>query len=467
MNWQKYITRRIAAQVAQAWNFGWGEAMEKVYGVSLKNVLVFKDDKKTEYYIAKDEHDKYINALYRLLEKEDFLRTFHKDAAKKLESILSDTKNKLGLDLGKLDNKQLLDIYQNFILPSVEQFYIRMWTVFNIAEPLANTVYKYLQNTISQDKVDKYLLNLSSPLEPNDIINERIDLLEIANNKSEDIKEHTKKYQHIPMFDFDHDPYTEDYFLKELNKIDNPKEELAEIRAMFIDRSKQFEEILKDLKPDSNHKLLLEFLKENVWLRDYRDMIRQKLNLELRRFYTIIGQRLDLNLQEVATLTNQEIIDYLKESKKFPKDEVGRRDKTYLLIQKNNHAEIYSGDAAIEKFQQEVKQLDNTKYKDIKGLVASIGKAKGRVRIVYTNKDLHKVEAGDILVATMTRQDFVPAIRKSAALITDEGGVTCHAAIIARELGIPCVVGTKYSTQVLQDGDIVEVDAEKGIVRKV
>ena len=67
----------------------------------------------------------------------------------------------------------------------------------------------------------------------------------------------------------------------------------------------------------------------------------------------------------------------------------------------------------------------------------------------------------------MTTPDFVPAMRRAAAIVTDEGGVTCHAAIIARELKKPCVVGTKHATQIFKDGDMVEVDANAGIVRKV
>jgi len=67
----------------------------------------------------------------------------------------------------------------------------------------------------------------------------------------------------------------------------------------------------------------------------------------------------------------------------------------------------------------------------------------------------------------MTRPDFMPLVNKSAAIITDEGGLACHAAIISRELKIPCIVGTKTATRVLRNGDLVEVDANKGIVRLI
>ena len=82
-------------------------------------------------------------------------------------------------------------------------------------------------------------------------------------------------------------------------------------------------------------------------------------------------------------------------------------------------------------------------------------------------KQIPELKEGEILVTHMTTPDFVPAMRRAAAIVTDEGGVTCHAAIIARELKKPCVVGTKHATQIFKDGDMVEVDANAGIVRKV
>jgi pyruvate,water dikinase len=67
----------------------------------------------------------------------------------------------------------------------------------------------------------------------------------------------------------------------------------------------------------------------------------------------------------------------------------------------------------------------------------------------------------------MTTPDLMPAIEKAVAIVTDEGGMLCHAAIVSRELGIPCIIGTRNATSILRDGDLVEVDAEKGIVRKI
>ncbi|KKQ28180.1 MAG: Phosphoenolpyruvate synthase/pyruvate phosphate dikinase [Candidatus Magasanikbacteria bacterium GW2011_GWC2_37_14] len=101
---------------------------------------------------------------------------------------------------------------------------------------------------------------------------------------------------------------------------------------------------------------------------------------------------------------------------------------------------------------------------EIKGNCASVGKVTGTVKVCRGESELVKMQEGDILVACMTQPEFLPAMKKAKAVITDEGGLTCHAAIIARELNIPCVIGTKIATKVLKDGDIVEVDASKGVV---
>ena len=101
----------------------------------------------------------------------------------------------------------------------------------------------------------------------------------------------------------------------------------------------------------------------------------------------------------------------------------------------------------------------------IKGSTAFPGMVTGRVVIVRNKSDLSRIKDGDIMISAMTSPDYVMALRKAAAFITDEGGITSHAAISARELKKPCIIGTKVATQILKDGDLVEVDADNGIVR--
>ncbi len=109
-------------------------------------------------------------------------------------------------------------------------------------------------------------------------------------------------------------------------------------------------------------------------------------------------------------------------------------------------------------------QTDPTQ-EEIHGQVASPGTASGRISILSNLASLKKVKPNDVVVTSMTRPDYVAALKKAAAIITDEGGITCHAAIISRELGIPAVIGTKVATKILHDGDLVEVRANHGVVK--
>ncbi|MBI4427164.1 MAG: hypothetical protein HY569_01625 [Candidatus Magasanikbacteria bacterium] len=106
----------------------------------------------------------------------------------------------------------------------------------------------------------------------------------------------------------------------------------------------------------------------------------------------------------------------------------------------------------------------------ISGLVVSKGSGsavRGRARILLDPSRADEFKTGEILVAPMTSPEYIFAMRKAAAIVTDAGGLTCHAAIVSRELGIPCIVGTKIATKALEDGDLVEVDANHGTVKKL
>ena len=100
----------------------------------------------------------------------------------------------------------------------------------------------------------------------------------------------------------------------------------------------------------------------------------------------------------------------------------------------------------------------------VRGLGASPGMASGNVKIVLDIDELDKIKDGDIMVTTMTTPDMVPAMRRASGIVTDEGGVTCHASIISRELGIPCVVGTGNATTTLKENSGVTLDGKKGLV---
>lgn len=107
----------------------------------------------------------------------------------------------------------------------------------------------------------------------------------------------------------------------------------------------------------------------------------------------------------------------------------------------------------------------NKNISTLKGQIAFKGKVTGAIKLVFNKSEINKVVEGDILVAPMTTPDYLPAMKLASAFVTDEGGVLCHAAIVAREMKKPCLIATKTATEIFTDGDIVEVDAETGVVR--
>ena len=126
---------------------------------------------------------------------------------------------------------------------------------------------------------------------------------------------------------------------------------------------------------------------------------------------------------------------------------------------------ILAGRALNSYYRKEVSVTNLDRKSIIKGISATKGKSRGRVKILRDIRDISKIKKGDILVAVYTYPAIVSAIRAANAVVTDQGGLLSHAAIVSREFNKPCIVGTKIATQVLHDGDLVEVDAEKGVVK--
>ncbi|PIT87320.1 MAG: hypothetical protein COU31_03505 [Candidatus Magasanikbacteria bacterium CG10_big_fil_rev_8_21_14_0_10_40_10] len=122
--------------------------------------------------------------------------------------------------------------------------------------------------------------------------------------------------------------------------------------------------------------------------------------------------------------------------------------------------------AKVKELQDKIQRSTIDFKGELKGNAANAGLARGKVRLVEPHVANQEFLDGEILVTRMTTPDLMPLIRRAAAIVTDEGGITCHAAIVSRELDVPCIIGAKYATQVFQTGDLIEVNANRGIVRK-
>ena len=263
------------------------------------------------------------------------------------------------------------------------------------------------------------------------------------------------------------DIHSEKYFLDRIlkwQKNKNLKNKYLELNARVQENIKLRKSIIKQYKFSDEIVHWLAVMEKLIYLHDLRKEMQVKTvyagNLILRE----AARRVKLDWRDLEWLNRSEVKSILA-GERLDEKEITRRKKAVSVLVDKKGYKLLSGEEAVKFANRELVFKEN-KTKNLKGVGASPGKVSGKVKVCNGAEEaFKKIKKGDILVCPMTLPDYVPAMKKALAIITDEGGITCHAAIISRELGIPCVVGTKIATQVLKDGYLVEVDADKGTVK--
>lgn len=223
------------------------------------------------------------------------------------------------------------------------------------------------------------------------------------------------------------------------------------------------------LNPTAEEKKCLELAPYIIFFKDWRDDLR-RMHCYLWTFlFERLAKEWSMKHEEIGYLTLDEMEEVLEKDIDPKKIINVRKERPCIItcVEKNLKISVIDKDIP-ERYNNIIQEIENRgKAETIKGLIAFIGKVQGKVKIVRSYHDIKNVERGDILVANTTHPTYLPAMQKAAAFVTNEGGIISHAAIVSREMKKPCIVGTKNATKILKDGDLVEVDAEKGIVRKV
>lgn len=182
-----------------------------------------------------------------------------------------------------------------------------------------------------------------------------------------------------------------------------------------------------------------------------------------------LAENLGISYREMMTLTHEEIEKVLvggQNNLKELSQKKNRLEMRWILVsQKNNIPFLVETEEEILAFEKSLIPSGDSEEKEIKGQIGNKGKYTGKVKVIMNVDDFHKMESGDVLVTTMTTPDFVILMQKAGAIVTDIGGMLCHAAIVSREINRPCVIGAKVATKILKDGDMVEVDANTGIIK--
>lgn len=240
----------------------------------------------------------------------------------------------------------------------------------------------------------------------------------------------------------------EDYYkiVTELAK-DNPKVELRRIERIRASNLREREKLIKKLHLTPLQKFLVACGAEIVFLRTYRlELINQAMAI-LEPLIREIAIRLGISKEFLTYMAPQEIISSLLKKKLIIPLRILRcRQEGYAAyLDERKRTIIVCGEQIkLVRHKENLESRYFSKIFEIKGNPVFPGRVKGRVKILYLLEEKDKFQKGDVLVVRMTTPDWVPILEKAVALVTDEGGITCHAAIVSRELGIPCIKGWRF-----------------------
>ncbi len=287
----------------------------------------------------------------------------------------------------------------------------------------------------------------------------------------ERIKKHQQQFAHLGYYFFRGKAYSYEDVEKRfqehisLSKIDLDRL-WDEIREQE-DNGEETKRVMSHLCLDDETIHNIQILKKYAAISNYVDETYSYSVHHLIKLWLEIAKRLHLSWNELFSLRAKEIIQALQNESTYPnlKQIAAERYKDHAFILEEKDVHILVG-KALKKYRntQEEEQEILANIRKIKGQVASSGVASGKIHILFTDEDVTSFKRGEILVSVATNPIFMPAMEKAIAIITDEGGLLSHAAVVSRELHVPCIVGTKVATRILKDNDLVEVDATKGII---
>lgn len=282
-----------------------------------------------------------------------------------------------------------------------------------------------------------------------------------------------KSFGWMPVFTFG-ESWNEEHYATEIKQLSEQKTEkleleLSKLKVYSKVRNKEFSEIVKkygiskqDVQEFVDFGLALDARNEAEYFVSYAGQYLTPMAKEIaKRLYVSVSQlRLMYDEDMYSCLLGKTSPEKVLEQKG---DVVG-----YGITADSVHRTLYTSSEAqqiykhVESYVKPVQGNDSDR-----GTCASPGKAVGKVRIVPSPDQCSKVQEGDVLITFATTVDYLPAMKRAVAIVTEVGGLTCHAAVVSREFGIPCVVALSDAMTKFKDGDMVEVDANKGIVKKI
>lgn len=439
------------------------------------------------YFDERDSVEIAENCLQALLERPTFGGDLNRNIIVWSDKLMDNARQVAALPLQQLSNGELWKLYKK-----QDEIHTKLYTYgwFPVGLDMfhnhfTNKLKSYLYG-ICADKTqaEQAFILLTTPIQQTIIARERKEFLHLYKKYLPLIRKkkltpefktilrrHAEAWGHLGyIYAGNVKPFSVEHYFKELIDLAKTginadkilKQEITQLKKVKTQQTK----LIKKLKINSLFQIQFSTAQGFAITKLYRRHA-QLLHLYLMHTTLLveIAKRLRLTRYQVQFMLMGEVKEALLHDKNY-KSILQKRMIECILYTEKNFETIYTGQQA-KRLSKRFKKFTDTTLAEFSGQTAQPGYAKGIVKKIFRAKDMGKMNKGDILVSVATDPDIIQAMRKAAAIITEQGGITSHAAIVSRELGIPCVIGTKIATRVLKDGDRVEVDATNGIIRKI
>jgi len=444
----------------------WCGDIEKIVGLNESpTFLIFQNEIGRMYSIEKN-YQKTVDFVFNKINKD-------KKYILKIKKIFEARQKKFFDFISRLNSAKWEKISNREII-KIKKQYVKLYHWFApygeplpyfLKERLGETLADYLLNNIKVLPEEYEILTM--PAYQSFLGREEAYLYKIVKGYTfgsadflKQVKKHARKYQWL-LFDYASLIVDEKYFFEKAREFLKKPPVVIGYKKLKRDR----QSLIKKYKINELYRYYINLFDVLVYLMDKKKEIFTQLHFAALPLFVEAGKRLGLQLDDVRWFLWDEVESALSGSRKLDM-KIAEKRRVFSAIKFENNKAVWMPEKMLEILLKEIAEDQKTELKinEIKGTGVSRGIAKGIVCYLKSPKENGKIKKGEILVAGSTSPDYMPAIRRAAAIVTNSGGITCHAAIVSRELGIPCVVGTKTGTQVLRDGDLVEVDATRGIV---
>lgn len=332
-----------------------------------------------------------------------------------------------------------------------------------------------LEQIDGEDDFNDFFMTLTMPTLLSQGQKEELSLLKIASALKEagnitatirrQIKDHTHRFEWLPVFAFSK-PWDEKHF-EEQATLFSAEPNLQERIHVLENYQETMQQKIDDIEKRLPAKpLWSEIMREFAFVRNEAQFMVSLAGHVLAPVYKEIQRRTKMSQKDMRYLNEKEISESLVNHKDFSY-EITQRKKGVITIANARSSTTYTAREAVEILEKIYPRKPSQKNRQLVGEPACIGKAIGKVKVIRSLKDMEHFEKGEIFVTESTGVDYLPAMRKAGAIITSLGGITSHAAVVSRELGIPAIVGIVNIHDILKDGDMVEVDANRGTIIKL